>query len=84
MRVGGWQKQRVATTEAARVKIGKEHWYSAREAADLLGVTEETVKNYCRNTKLKGKQVGPKKRWQIQGVEILRKRAEWKLDEGPN
>jgi biotin operon repressor len=66
------------------VKIGKDQWYSGREAADLLGVTEETVKKYCRDAKLKGKQVGPKKRWQVQGVEILRKRAEWKLDDNPS
>ena len=68
-------------TNAARVKIGKDQWYSAREAADLLGVTEDTVKKYCRNGKVKGKQVGPKNRWHVQGVEIVRLRKGWGLDD---
>jgi predicted transcriptional regulator len=66
---------------AAKVKIVNEQRYSAREAADLLEVTEETVKKYCRNGKIKGKQIGPKKRWHVQGIEIVRLRKAWGLDD---
>jgi hypothetical protein len=55
-------------------------WYTAREAADFLGVTEATVKDYCRKHKLKCKQVGPKKQWRIVGSSIIRQRREWGLD----
>lgn len=54
--------------------------YSPREAAELLGVTPETVKSHCRKGKLKAKKVGPKQEWRILGSEIRLKRKEWQLD----
>ncbi len=62
------------------VEIDTKKSYSAREAADLLGVTPDTVKAYCRTGELNGKQVGPKKQWMISGSEVKRKRKEWNLD----
>jgi excisionase family DNA binding protein len=54
--------------------------YTPREAADLLGVTPDTVKAYCRNGKLKARQVGPKKQWMVTGAEIKRLQKEWNID----
>jgi excisionase family DNA binding protein len=54
--------------------------YTTREAADLLQVTPETVKAYCRNGKLKGRQVGPKKQWMVPVEEIKKLQKEWNLD----
>jgi prophage antirepressor-like protein len=66
---------------AAKVNIDKKKWFSAKEAADMLDVTEETVKKYCRMGALKGKPIGAKKRWHVQGVDIAMLRKKWGLDE---
>jgi hypothetical protein len=63
------------------MKTDPTKWYPCREAADLLGVVEDTVKKYLRDGDLAGKQIGPKKRWHVQGSAILKKRKEWSLDE---
>jgi hypothetical protein len=57
-------------------------WYTAREAAELLGgeVTEATVKDYCKRGDLKAKKVGPKKRWMILGSAIQKLRKKWAID----
>jgi len=55
--------------------------YTAREAADLLNVTEGTVKNHCRKGTLVGKRVGPKKQWRIKGCEIIRLWKKWWPDD---
>jgi hypothetical protein len=61
--------------------IDPEGWYTARRTADLLGeVTEATVKEYCKKHELKGKKVGPKKRWMILGSSITALRRKWDLD----
>lgn len=62
------------------MRISSDKWYTAREAAALLDVTEETVKDYCRRDKIKGRQVGPRKQWHVRGTEIERIRKEWNLD----
>lgn len=61
-------------------RIDPARWYSAREAAALLEVTEATVKSYCREEKIQGKRRGPKRQWFTQGKEIARLRNEWSLD----
>jgi Helix-turn-helix domain len=66
------------------MKIDASKWYTAREAASHLGVTEESVKKYCRTGTLAGKQKGPKKRWHVLGTAIMKKRKEWGLDEHDN
>lgn len=55
-------------------------WYSAREAAAYLEVTELTVTRYCRDGILKGKKIGPKGRWHVPGSEIARLRRHWGLE----
>jgi hypothetical protein len=57
-------------------------WYTARQAAELLGgeVTEATVKDYCKRGDLKAKKVGPKKRWMVLGSSIQQLRAKWEMD----
>jgi hypothetical protein len=57
-------------------------WYTAREAAFLLGneVTEATVKEYCKTGKLRAKKVGPRQRWMIQGSSVLELRTKWEID----
>ena len=62
------------------LKIEAKRMYTAREAAILLGVTPDTVKSYCRDGKIAGKQVGPKQNWMVAGTEIARLRASWNLD----
>ena len=62
------------------VEIDRKKSYSARDAAELLEVTPDTVKAYCRDGKVKGRQVGPKKQWMVPGGEIKRLRKEWNLD----
>ena len=58
-------------------------WYTARETVELLDsqVTEATVKEYCNSGKLKGKKIGPRKRWVILGSSIQQLRREWGIDE---
>ena len=58
-------------------KIDAKQMYTAREAANLLEVTPDTVKGYCRELKIAGKQVGPKKNWMVPGSEIIRLRKDW-------
>jgi len=62
--------------------IDPNNWYTARETSDLLGneVTEATVKEYCKNSAVKCKRVGPKKRWMVLGASILTLRKKWSLD----
>lgn len=62
-----------------KTEISESKWYVAGEAADLLHVTEGTVKKYCRGKELAGRQIGPKKRWFVSGADIVRKREEWGL-----
>lgn len=61
-------------------KIDKLKWYTAKEVADFLKVTEASVKKYCKEGTITGKQIGPRKQWHIQGVEIQRLRKKWGLD----
>jgi predicted transcriptional regulator len=63
------------------MNIESQKMYTARDAADFLGVSEETVKNYLRGKRLVGKQIGPKKRWYVKGSAILKLRTEWGVDE---
>ena len=62
--------------------IEPNRWYTPREAARLLDneVTEETVKEYCRQSKLRARKKGPRKSWRIQGADIVRLRKEWDID----
>lgn len=59
-----------------------EHWYTAAEAAQFLGIKEQTVTDYCREkSKIKkGRKQGPKMRWHVQGSEIIRIQKEWGID----
>ncbi len=63
--------------------ITPERWYTAREAVELLEreVTEATVKEYCNSGKLKGKKMGPKKRWMALGSSIQKLRRDWGIDD---
>lgn len=61
-------------------KIDPDRWYTAREAAPFLGVTELTVKEYCRKEIIKGKQRGARKTWHVQGREIIRRQKALNLD----
>ena len=58
-------------------KIEKEKYYTVKDTAKFLEVTEQTVSKYVRNGNLKGEKKGPKQRWYILGGEIIRKRKEW-------
>jgi hypothetical protein len=62
--------------------VDKDRWYTLRDAVPFLGgmVVEETLKRYCRENRVKAKQVGPRKQWHIFGAEIERLRQEWRLD----
>jgi excisionase family DNA binding protein len=64
----------------AKKEIDPKRNYTTREAAELLGVTPDTVKAYCRNQKLNALRVGPKKQWMVTGTEISRLRKEWNLE----
>jgi hypothetical protein len=63
-------------------EVEGERWYPVREAITLLDgyLIEDTLKNYCRAGRVKAKKIGPRRQWHIQGVEVLRLRAEWGLD----
>jgi hypothetical protein len=63
------------------MKIDPDFDYSAAEAAELLQVTADTVKEYCRTGQLVGKRLGPKKRWHIRGSALIKKRKEWGFDD---
>jgi excisionase family DNA binding protein len=51
--------------------------FTVREAADILGVTPDTVKGYCRTKRLRSRKVGPKRAWAIPGAEIRRLLKDW-------
>jgi len=51
--------------------------YSAREAAALLEVTEQTAQRYLRDGELQGQKIGPKKKWYTTGDAIIRVRKQW-------
>ena len=57
-----------------------DNWYSAAEAAPFVHLKEATLKNKLRDKDIKGKQVGSKKIWHVQGKEIIRYRKKWNLD----
>ena len=73
-------------------RVDPDKWYSVREAAGLLGVTEATVKVYCRagegrvhnankSRAVKARKRGARGRWEVLGCEIKRLIKEWNLDE---
>jgi len=53
--------------------------YTARQAAEFLGVTEATVKRHVKKG-LQGTQVGLTREWRFQGSEILRWAKHLNLD----
>ena len=61
-------------------KIKKDSFYTVKEVAKFLGVTEQTVSKYLRDGNLKGSKKGPKQKWHVRGDEILKKRKEWGFD----
>lgn len=63
----------------ANASIISTHFYTLEETAKLLGVKEQTVSNYLRNGELSGKKMGPRKKWHVQGKDILRKKKEWNM-----
>ena len=62
------------------VRVEPAEWYTARDAGNALGVTEQTMKSYLRSGKIRGKRVGPKSQWYVEGLEIARLAREWGLD----
>jgi excisionase family DNA binding protein len=46
-------------------------WYTAAQAADLLGVSESTVRNWLAAGKLAGQSSGRGRRWSISGASLL-------------
>lgn len=59
------------------MNIDHEKRYSAREAAQFLEVTEQTVQRYLREGELRGVRVGPKKKWYTLGKEIIALLQKW-------
>jgi len=58
-------------------KIEANKLHTTRQAADILEVTEQTVQNYLRNGDLRGRKLGPRKKWHILGSELLRVIRKW-------
>jgi len=54
-------------------------YYSIKEVSDFLKVGEAAVGSYLRNGTMKGKKVGPKKKWQILGSEVKRIMKDWNM-----
>lgn len=61
--------------------LDPERLYPAREVADLLNVTAETVKKHLRGGSRPGKKIGPKQEWHVRGVDILAWQKDWGLDQ---
>lgn len=59
------------------MRIDPNRYYSLKEAAELLEVTEATVAKYLREGLLEGKKVGPKQKWHALGRSIIKLRKEW-------
>lgn len=75
--------ERLTKLEMAEDKnseIIRDKWYSASEAAPLVQLRETTLKKKLRDKQIKGKQVGTKKVWHIQGNEIIAFRKKYNLD----
>jgi hypothetical protein len=62
------------------IQVNGDKWYSAREAATFLTVTEGTVKKYCRAKILTSKRIGPHNQWHVLGQSIRSLREKWDLD----
>ncbi len=70
----------IGITEDKEPEIIADKWYTAGEAAPLVKLQEATLKKKLRDKQVKGKQVGPKKIWYVQGKEIIAYRKKWQLD----
>jgi hypothetical protein len=66
--------------EDEKSEIISDKWYSANEAAPLVQLKEATLKKKLRDKQIKGKQVGTKKVWYIQGKAISEFREKYNLD----
>ena len=62
-------------------EIEPEKWYSASDAAALMGLKEATVKKKLRRKELLGRQIGTKMVWHIKGAAILKFRIDWNLED---
>lgn len=62
-------------------QIIQDKFYTGEEAGEFLEVSTQTVTRYCRKGGLKGKQMGPRKKWHVQGVEIIKKIKDWNMVE---
>lgn len=51
--------------------INDEHLYSVREWFEILQVEEQTIRNYLKNSSLKGTK-GNNKRWIVRGIDLKR------------
>ena len=60
-------------------QITENKYYTKKDAAGILKVTEQSVLKYIKNGELSGVQMGPKKKWHVKGTSILNKMKEWKL-----
>ncbi|MBI5416597.1 helix-turn-helix domain-containing protein [Candidatus Poribacteria bacterium] len=58
-------------------QIVNDEYFTVKQTASFLNVTEQTVSKYLRDGILKGEKKGPKKKWHIKGEEIIKKRKEW-------
>ena len=67
-------------TSLKKSQILTNELYLPEEASQLLGVKTDTVKDYLREGKLEGRQIGPRKEWRVLGKSILAKRKEFGLD----
>ena len=61
--------------------IDSNKYYSLKETAELLEVTEATVAKYLREGDLEGKKIGPKQKWHALGRSIAKVRKEWGYDD---
>jgi len=60
-------------------KIDPKKWYLASDAADLLGLTLDGLKNKLRKKEIAGEQQGYKKKWHVLGKTIIKEQKRVKL-----
>lgn len=58
-------------------KLQDDKYYTAEEASVYIKVKTQTVNNYFRQGKLRGKKIGPKDKWHVKGSDLRKKMKEF-------
>ena len=61
---------------------GQERWLTVREAAGVLDVAEETIREWCRDRRINARRLPNGQGWRVSSREVLRVQREGLLPPG--